>query len=468
MSDIVSYLKQHFSAPKVGAFPARAQDLLNVALAHDPCRVEHVRGVCRTASRLARALRFPPEQVQHLLEAALLHDIGYSPELRQTGFHPLDGAAFLAHRGFAPKVVEATLFHTGARAEAAFHPAAAPVYQKFSAFRSSPVADALTYCDLRTSPAGELITRPERLWEIRSRYGPEHPASRSVEQNRDDFERLGRQTVRQIALAAPERLPWVFMDVDATLLARGVALSEQNRQMIARYTGQGGRISLATGKHPLGIEDLIQKTGLGGINLALNGCILMDGAKCTTLWHLGDKAEPLIRLLKKEKIAFNAYDEDGILCDFSAITSEQLELLASYHEPTPTPLPTKPHKPYVKLLMYVDAQETRRESMLRDIGREHGVSVVRTSRYFLEFVPPGSGKGAAMNHVLEQTGWPDFHTVALGDSENDLDMLRQSGWAMAVSNATESVLRAADQVVAPCAQNGVAEALQLLLEQGEN
>src|SRR3984957_12257912 len=66
-----------------------ARKLLEVPL---PRRWAHVQGVAAQARSLAPILGADAE----LLEAAAwLHDIGYSPELADTSFHPLDGARYL-------------------------------------------------------------------------------------------------------------------------------------------------------------------------------------------------------------------------------------------------------------------------------------------------------------------------------------------------------------------------------------
>ena len=41
--------------------------------------------------------------------------------------------------------------------------------------------DALTYCDMTTSPDGELVPVEQRLAEIHDRYGPGHLVSRSIQ-----------------------------------------------------------------------------------------------------------------------------------------------------------------------------------------------------------------------------------------------------------------------------------------------
>ncbi len=51
-----------------------------------------------------------------------LHDLGKSPSLRDTGFHALDGARFLARRGpFPADVIALVAHHTGAHSEAIEH-----------------------------------------------------------------------------------------------------------------------------------------------------------------------------------------------------------------------------------------------------------------------------------------------------------------------------------------------------------
>lgn len=57
-----------------------------------PRRWRHVQGVTRQARRLGGLNRADFETFE---AAALLHDIGYAPDLVDTGFHPIDGALYL-------------------------------------------------------------------------------------------------------------------------------------------------------------------------------------------------------------------------------------------------------------------------------------------------------------------------------------------------------------------------------------
>ena len=61
-----------------------------------------MQGVAGTAERVAASLALSGEA---LVSAAWLHDIGYAPDVVETGFHPLDGARYLAGLGAPERVV---------------------------------------------------------------------------------------------------------------------------------------------------------------------------------------------------------------------------------------------------------------------------------------------------------------------------------------------------------------------------
>lgn len=113
-----------------------------------------------------------------LIAAAYVHDIGYAPELVQTGFHPIDGARWLRDQGH-PQLACLVAHHSGARFEAS----ARGLADAIAAFpeEASAVADALTYCDLTTGPEGATISVATRLGDIEQRYGASSPVTQALE-----------------------------------------------------------------------------------------------------------------------------------------------------------------------------------------------------------------------------------------------------------------------------------------------
>jgi len=59
----------------------------------------------------------PTAEVDVLVAAAYLHDIGYAPEFVRTEFHSMDGARFLRHLG-CERITCLAAYHSGARTEA--------------------------------------------------------------------------------------------------------------------------------------------------------------------------------------------------------------------------------------------------------------------------------------------------------------------------------------------------------------
>jgi hypothetical protein len=141
-----------------------------------PRRWRHVRSVARRARWAAKTLGLPDD----LVAAAWLHDIGYAPDLVQTGFHPLDGARYLRRAGIDGQVVSLVAYHSCAQIEADVRGLGHELAAEFSP-ADSLLADALLYCDMTTGPDGDYVRPADRLVEIRGRYGPDDEVTRFVE-----------------------------------------------------------------------------------------------------------------------------------------------------------------------------------------------------------------------------------------------------------------------------------------------
>lgn len=135
-----------------------------------PRRWKHSLGVAERARTLALILG----QDAELLEAAaVLHDIGYSPDLAKTGFHPLDGARYLRDTAHADeRVVNLVAHHSCSWMEAEARGLREELEGEFSR-ESEHLNDALCYCDMNTTPDGEPTNPVDRVNEIAGRYGPE-------------------------------------------------------------------------------------------------------------------------------------------------------------------------------------------------------------------------------------------------------------------------------------------------------
>jgi hypothetical protein len=114
---------------------------------------------------------FTPTDHELLEAAALLHDIGYSPNVAHTGFHPLDGARHLRDTGADRRLCALVAHHSYAYREAEIRGLSAELAEWVD--EETPLRDALWWADMTTSPDGHLITFDDRIKEIQDRYGPQ-------------------------------------------------------------------------------------------------------------------------------------------------------------------------------------------------------------------------------------------------------------------------------------------------------
>ena len=133
-------------------------------------RRAHSLEVGRKADLAARLVR--TEEREDLVTAATLHDIGYGHPV--SGFHPLDGAAFLASQGFSALVCHLVAHHSCSVYEADERGIPRSAYEPFAiAAEVNHLHRIVCWADMTTSPTGQTVTVEERLAEIESRYGPE-------------------------------------------------------------------------------------------------------------------------------------------------------------------------------------------------------------------------------------------------------------------------------------------------------
>jgi hypothetical protein len=157
---------------------AWAEGLARTLLADSlPRRWSHVQGVAARARTLKPSLGPDADLIE---AAAWLHDIGYLPGLARTGLHGLDGARYLRDVQLADPMLCCLVAHHSCAVIEAEERGLAHVLTREFAPPPQSLADALTFCDMTTSPDGEPVQVHHRLAEIHDRYGTGHLVSRSI------------------------------------------------------------------------------------------------------------------------------------------------------------------------------------------------------------------------------------------------------------------------------------------------
>ena len=85
---------------------------------------------------------------------------------------------------------------------------------------------------------------------------------------------------------------------------------------------------------------------------------------------------------------------------------------------------------------------------------------VRSERFFYELLNKQATKGNAVMALAHRLGITPAEVMTLGDENNDLTMIAQAGWGVAMGNANSQVKAVAQAVTADNNHDGVAQAIE--------
>ncbi len=247
----------------------------------------------------------------------------------------------------------------------------------------------------------------------------------------------------------------LFLDMDGTTLDDDKQLSEANLDALCRAVKAGHEVVITTGRTHSSAGYLREHYGLDRIGcrymIVYNGAAILD---CETGKLLYSKTIPveyaarMIDAAREEGVYLHSYTEKKVL------TERDDENLAVYLKRTSMEAEIVPDlkkavdRPPYKLL----AVEVRDPDRLLAFKQNQSswikgkVDMYFSCREYLEVVPEGVSKGAALQMFCKMREIPIEHTIAAGDEGNDLSMLRAAGIGCAVANAQEEVKKTADYV----------------------
>lgn len=117
-------------------------------------------------------------------------------------------------------------------------------------------------------------------------------------------------------------------------------------------------------------------------------------------------------------------------------------------------------RPPIKCIMINDARvETDSEPLLQAMFGP-ALTVTRTHEILVETTAPGVDKGNGLRHLCALLGIEPARTLVIGDSENDIPMLKAAGCGVAMGNASPRLRAVADWIAPDIGEDGAAVAME--------
>lgn len=255
----------------------------------------------------------------------------------------------------------------------------------------------------------------------------------------------------------------ICTDLDGTLLKNDKTISRENLDAIAYFKQEGGYFTFITGRMPFYVSYVIDALKPNAPFGCVNGAGLYDVAKAEYVWHASmpdtvlELVEHIDKLFPEVGIQVNTYyqtffcKDNDTMIDFRAVTG--LPNLTCHYRDVP--------KPIAKIIFgsEQDAQIRAIEKALKSHPLADTFGFIRSERALYEILPKGIHKGTSIRKLCDHLGIDIKNSIAIGDYNNDVPMLRAAGLGIAVSNACEEALRAADAITVSNEEHAIAQVI---------
>jgi Cof subfamily protein (haloacid dehalogenase superfamily) len=262
----------------------------------------------------------------------------------------------------------------------------------------------------------------------------------------------------------------IALDIDGTLLDDRKQLPPENREVLQEAERRGFLMAIASGRMISRIEAVEALLGVDCIIMAYNGGKIwgLRGEGRPLIVHQtlsAEVAEFFVRYCREQGYPLNFYHQD---CLYAEPRPERAELRELYARRTGAEyqyvedlLRSFPGVSPTKLIVLAYPGEADgllawfREKLA---GR---IFITKSEPEYLEIMAPGVNKGTALPLMARHYGLGAEQVLAVGDADNDLDMLLAAGIGVAMANAPARVQAAARYVTERTNNDGgVAEAIR--------
>jgi len=254
------------------------------------------------------------------------------------------------------------------------------------------------------------------------------------------------------------------MDLDDTLLPREGSFSDRTKSAIRRAQDRGIMVTLASGRTFGQMMRFTQELGIDLPLIAHQGALIKDQTTGQVLHE--DLISPeiirdVILFCRQHDLHLNLYIDDEVFVEKAGAEFELYSALSrEIHQPIHDLVSVLDRSP-TKFIV-VSATPERTEAILPLLKESFAdrLSILRSHPLLIEGVIPTVSKGRALSMLAEHVGVSRAETAAIGDNENDIEMLVWAGLGLAMGNAPPKVQAAADYVLPPISEDGAAYGIE--------
>jgi Cof subfamily protein (haloacid dehalogenase superfamily) len=276
-------------------------------------------------------------------------------------------------------------------------------------------------------------------------------------------------------MEAVQPIRLIALDIDGTLVGENLVIGARTRTAVAEARRRGIVVSLVTGRMASSAIDFARELALTAPLVAQQGALIRampapgSDRMGRLLYHRALRPE-----VTREIVAWCL--DNGLTPHFNylewMIVGQQEARIEEYRLFVGDRL---------RIVPDIAARADRSVTKVVAIGEgEHSLDVLDAGRArfaglaevtlshprFLEFLAPGVSKGRAIRWLARRIGVPLGQVIAIGDQYNDLEMISEVGYGIAMPSAPAAVQAAARYIAPPVAEEGAARMIERIALNG--
>ena len=269
-----------------------------------------------------------------------------------------------------------------------------------------------------------------------------------------------------------KKIRMIVSDLDGTMVDDTFQIPEENIKAVKEAAARGVLVTIATGRMYRSALPYAKKLGIDVPLIAYNGAIVktVGGERISTEFLPPDVVKRVLRFVFEHGWYVQLYSEGKLYY------AEATEAALAYEKASGVPgnavgkeglLERTDEVPKLLVVTKDEASGDEALSMLAEAFPSE-ILVMKSKANYIEVVLPGVSKAKAVLELAQKHGIAADEIMALGDSGNDVSMLKACGLGVAMGNASEAVKAEADAVTGICEEGGAAEAIhRYVLEDGQ-
>lgn len=262
----------------------------------------------------------------------------------------------------------------------------------------------------------------------------------------------------------------LVLDIDGTIYRKNFSASDAVKKTLKELVEKGIKVVLATGRMFSATKPVAEDIGLTEPVICYQGGYIKEcnkNGKVLLKENVApDYAIEIIQILREKNIHCNVYMDDKLVVENDNETIRQYtdernvdyEVVKSFDD--------------IKLeninkILAIDTDPMKIEELQKTLSEkyEKDLYIIRSTPNFCEISNINATKGNAIRFLANIWNIKKEEIMAIGDQDNDIEMLKAAGTAVAMGNGTEALKKIADYITDTVDNDGVVKAVNKFIKE---